>query len=118
MDAGQLIRNLYLVVQLIEARVPVVIALNMIDEVVENPPSAEAISDLLGVPCVPTSARRGLGVEQLRRVVANTLATPNPATFASSIPTPCDGMWIGSPTRSPSAGDATSSEIAPWRSGR
>ena len=75
-DAGQLIRNLYLAVQLIEARVPVVIALNMIDEVENNPPSVEGIAGLLGVPCVATSARVGTGVEQLRTAIAKVLASP------------------------------------------
>ena len=75
-DAGQLIRNLYLVVQLIEARVPVVVALNMVDEVEENPPNADAVAELLGVPCIPTSARLGIGIDRLREAIAGALARP------------------------------------------
>ena len=49
-DSGQLIRNLYLALQLAELGAPFVIALNMIDEVTEAPPSAEAVGALFGVP--------------------------------------------------------------------
>ena len=76
LDAGQLARNLYLVMQLIELRVPLVIALNMIDEVVDNPPSAPELSRFLGVPCVPTDARHGAGVDQLERTLATALDSP------------------------------------------
>ncbi|MCC6764668.1 MAG: ferrous iron transport protein B [Deltaproteobacteria bacterium] len=64
-DAGQLIRNLYLVLQLVELEVPLVIALNMIDEVEDEPPSAPAIARLFGVPVVSTSARQGDGLDEL-----------------------------------------------------
>ncbi len=74
-DAGQLIRNLYLVLQLVELEVPLVIALNMIDEAGENPPSAEAISKLFGVPCVATNGRAGEGTEELRRAIAQAIET-------------------------------------------
>ena len=75
-DAGQLVRNLYLVVQLVELRVPVVLALNMMDEVEDNPPDPSAITRWLGVPCVPTNARLGTGIDELRRVIATALADP------------------------------------------
>jgi ferrous iron transport protein B len=64
-DATQLARNLYLAVQLAELGLPLVVALNMIDEAGDNPPSTAAISQLLGVPCVALSARRGSGVSEL-----------------------------------------------------
>jgi ferrous iron transport protein B len=64
-DAGQLIRNLYLVLQLVELEVPLVIALNMIDEVAERAPRPEAIARVFGVPCVATSARSGKGIDEL-----------------------------------------------------
>jgi len=75
-DAGQLTRNLYLVLQLVELSVPVVIALNMIDEVAENPPNPQAVSELFGVPCVATNARRGQGIDELRRTVTEAVARP------------------------------------------
>src|SRR5690606_37408867 len=46
-DAGQLVRNLYLVVQLLELRMPCVVALNMMDEVAEAPPEPAAIERIL-----------------------------------------------------------------------
>jgi ferrous iron transport protein B len=75
-DAGQLIRNLYLVVQLVELSVPCVIALNMIDEVPDNAPSPEAVSRLFGVPCVATSGRSRLGIDELTRAIHAALASP------------------------------------------
>jgi ferrous iron transport protein B len=85
-DAGQLVRNLYLVVQLIELEVPLVLAVNMVDEVTDNPPDLAAISSWLGVPCVPTNARDGVGIGQLRQVIAAALR--NPPRGAVSIPYP------------------------------
>ncbi|HVY28598.1 MAG TPA: ferrous iron transport protein B [Polyangiaceae bacterium] len=64
-DATQLARNLYLAIQLCELGLPLIIALNMIDEAGENPPNTEALSKLLGVPCLAISARRGTGMSAL-----------------------------------------------------
>jgi ferrous iron transport protein B len=64
-DSTQLSRNLYLAIQLCELGLPLVIALNMIDEAGDNPPNTQAIEQLLGVPCVALSARRGSGVSAL-----------------------------------------------------
>jgi ferrous iron transport protein B len=64
-DSSQLGRNLYLALQLAELGVPLIIALNMIDEVAENPPDPEALTRLWGVPCVALSARRGSGLSAL-----------------------------------------------------
>jgi ferrous iron transport protein B len=75
-DAGQLVRNLYLVLQLAELGVPMVVALNMMDEVRENPPSAQAISKLFGVPVVPVSARRGAGIDELQLALQAALSEP------------------------------------------
>jgi ferrous iron transport protein B len=75
-DAGQLSRNLYLAVQLMELDVPVVVALNMIDEVAENPPDATRLTEALGVPCVPTSARNGTGLDALKAEIARALKKP------------------------------------------
>ncbi len=75
-DAGQLARNLYLVTQLLEFDVQIVVALNMIDEVRDNPPNAEELSRFLGVPCVATDARHGTGLEQLERALSAALSLP------------------------------------------
>jgi ferrous iron transport protein B len=75
-DAGQLVRNLYLVLQLAELRVPLVIAVNMIDEVEGAPPDLDAVGALFGVPCVATNARSGLGVPELRRAIEHALEQP------------------------------------------
>ncbi len=78
-DASQLGRNLYLGVQLAELGVPLVVALNMIDEVADNPPDAAALERLLGVPCVALSARRGTGLSALLAAMERALgAAPTP----------------------------------------
>jgi len=75
-DAGQLARNLYLVTQLLELDVRVVVALNMIDEVRENPPNAAELSKILGVPVVATDGRHGTGLSELDRAISATLTAP------------------------------------------
>jgi ferrous iron transport protein B len=75
-DAGQLARNLYFVLQLSELDVPLVVAVNMIDEVAENPPNLAALEAFLGVPCFATNARKGRGVDELKRGIARALAQP------------------------------------------
>ena len=72
-DATQLVRNLYLVVQILELGVPVVLALNMIDEAGDAAPDPRAIGAMLGVPCVATNARLGGGIDELERVAAAAL---------------------------------------------
>jgi len=71
-DAGQLVRNFYLVTQLIELEVPLVVALNMVDEVEESPES-EALARTLGVPVLPISAKSNRGVDALRRAIDEAL---------------------------------------------
>ena len=66
-DATNIERNLYLSLQLMELRIPMVIALNMMDEVRSNGGSVniKAISEFLGVPVVPIVASKGEGVSEL-----------------------------------------------------
>lgn len=85
-DANQLGRNLYLAVQLAELGLPLLVALNMIDEVPDDPPSAEALSRLLGVPCVPLSARRGSGVSALLAAIEQALSSPPRPTLRVRYP--------------------------------
>lgn len=67
LDATNIERNLYLSMQLMELRIPMVIALNMMDEVRVNGGSVRinAIEELLGVPVIPISAAKGEGIEEL-----------------------------------------------------
>lgn len=67
LDATNIERNLYLSMQLMELGIPMVIALNMMDEVRVNGGSVRinAIEKLLGVPVIPISAAKGEGIEEL-----------------------------------------------------
>ena len=74
-DATNLERNLYLTTQILEMDVPVIIALNMMDEVEKAGDKLDvaALEKSLGVPVVPVSALRGTGVKHLmERAVAMT----------------------------------------------
>ena len=66
-DATNIERNLYLTLQLLELCVPMVLALNMMDEVNSNGGTVniEKMSELLGIPVVPISAAKGEGVSEL-----------------------------------------------------
>ena len=66
-DATNIERNLYLTMQLLEMEVPVVVALNMMDEVAENGGSIDlnAMEETLGVPVVAISAAKNSGVDEL-----------------------------------------------------
>ena len=66
-DATNIERNLYLTMQLLEMNVPMVVALNMMDEVTANGGSVEVneMEALLGVPVIPISAVKNQGVEEL-----------------------------------------------------
>lgn len=68
-DATNIERNLYLTMQLLEMDIPMVIALNMMDEVTANSGSIDVnkIEGLLGVPVVPISAAKNQGVDELVR---------------------------------------------------
>ena len=73
-DATNIERNLYLTLQLLELRVPTVIALNMMDEVYANGGTVDVqqFSRLIGVPVVPISAVKGEGVSELIDRVVDT----------------------------------------------
>ena len=66
-DATNIERNLYLTLQLLELRVPMVLALNMMDEVRANGGTIDVqkLSDDLGIPVVPITAAKGEGVSEL-----------------------------------------------------
>ena len=71
-DANSLERNLYLAVQLMEMGVPLVLALNMMDEVNKKgiKINVEKLAQLLGLPVVKTIARTGGGLDQLLKAAA------------------------------------------------
>ena len=66
-DATNIMRNLYLTMQLLEMEVPMVVALNMMDEVAGNGGSIDVngLEEMLGVPVVPISAAKNQGVDEL-----------------------------------------------------
>ena len=68
-DATNIERNLYLTLQLLELRIPTVVALNMMDELTGNGGSVDIqkMSRALGVPVVPISAAKNEGVSELVR---------------------------------------------------
>ena len=89
-DATNLERNLYLVLQLLDLGLPVIVALNLVDEAERLGLAIDvrALSQLLGVPVVPTVAIRGEGVDRLidtaigcweSRLMSRTAGTAHPA---------------------------------------
>lgn len=70
-DAGNLERNLYLTTQLIDMNVRMVVALNMYDALQHsgNKLNYHKLSELLGVPMVPTISRTGEGIDNLFHVI-------------------------------------------------
>nr|WP_312060913.1 ferrous iron transport protein B [Anaerotignum sp.] len=66
-DATNIERNLYLTLQLLEMRIPMVLALNMMDEVRNNGGTinVEKMSEELGIPVIPISAAKNEGIEEL-----------------------------------------------------
>lgn len=67
LDATNIERNLYLTMQLIELNIPMVIALNMMDEVRENGGTIHIneLEEALGIPVVPISAAKNEGIDEL-----------------------------------------------------
>ena len=66
-DATNIERNLYLTLQLLEMHIPMVVALNMMDEVTNNNGAIDinGMESLLGVPVIPISAAKNEGVREL-----------------------------------------------------
>ena len=72
-DATNLSRNLYLVLQAQELGLNLVVALTMVDEAGDAAPRPAALTALLGCPVVPVIARTGEGVPELKRVMLEQL---------------------------------------------
>lgn len=83
-DATNLARGLYLVAQLIDLELPVVVALNMIDVARERQLGIDTaeLARRLGVPVIETAAKTGLGVPQLLERIDELLAAGPPETRA------------------------------------
>ena len=66
-DATNIERNMYLTIQLLEMGIPMVVALNMMDEVTGNGGTIDVnrMEDMLGVPVIPISAAKNQGVDEL-----------------------------------------------------
>ena len=80
-DTTRIERNLYLVSQIIEAGKPVVLALNMFDEFRDsgNELDIDQLSQILGIPCVPTVGNRGKGVTELKAIALKSVRGDIPA---------------------------------------
>ena len=77
-DAANLERNCYLLSQLMELSLPVVVALNRVDLAATQGVTLDAprLAERLGLPVVPTNARSGEGVDALRAALATATALP------------------------------------------
>lgn len=84
-DATNLERNLYLTTQLLALGIPVVVALNMMDEARKQGIrfDIQRLSALLGVAVVPISARSGEGLAALRAAMLSARERPRPVTGSS-----------------------------------
>ena len=73
-DATNIERNLYLTLQLLELGIPMVVALNMMDEVRGNGGTVniKLFSELLGVPAIPISAAKNEGISELIKIAVAT----------------------------------------------
>ena len=72
-DGSNIERNLYLSLQILETRIPTVIAVNMMDEVEARGDRIDfqKLSKILGVPVVPITARSGKGIDKLMETVVS-----------------------------------------------
>ena len=97
-DAGRLERNLNLVLQVLEITDRAVLCLNLVDEARRHAihVDCERLSELLGIPVVPTSARFGKGLDELTAAVDGVASGKN-----------------GLPSRTASSGSRTASK-SPW----
>lgn len=79
-DASNLQRNLFLVTQLIDMRLPMVVALNMMDIAERRGQriDADALSRALGVPVVPVVGHKKRGLDQLLRALDRAMIAPEP----------------------------------------
>ena len=90
-DGTNIERNLYLTLQLLEMRIPMVLALNMMDEVTAGGGTVDVkgMSAALGIPVIPISAVKNAGVEELIRIaVATARSKTLPSVYDFCAPGP------------------------------
>ena len=82
-DGSNLKRNLYLTLQLMEMEVPVILNLNMMDVVERRGQriDLDRLREVLGIPVVPTKAKKGEGKADLKAAVKALAENPSGATF-------------------------------------
>ena len=90
-DATNMDRNLYLTMQLLEMDMPMVVALNMMDEVLANGGTVDVkgMEEMLGVPVVPISAMKNQGIQELiEKAVHTTRYQVKPAPLKYELMSP------------------------------
>ncbi len=87
-DASNLERSLYLAVQMLEIGTPLVLALNMMDMAAERGImiDVERLSALLGIPVVPTVARKKEGIEELKERITRSLRENSAPSLSFALP--------------------------------
>lgn len=77
-DATNIERNLYLTMQLMELNIPMILVLNMMDEVIEsgNSIDVDGLSERFGMAVVPISASKNEGIEDVITAIENTIDKP------------------------------------------
>src|SRR5438270_10790500 len=83
-DASNLERNLYLLTQTLELGVPIVLALNLVDVAQRHGIQLDVprLARQLGVPLVPIQSNKGKGLDQLKKVIAETACSEGSASGA------------------------------------
>lgn len=83
-DATNLKRSLLLLTQIIDLGLPTVLALNMMDLVTKAGISydLQVLSRELGVPVVPINARKGIGLDELKKILVKPIALPSKSIFS------------------------------------
>ncbi len=78
LDATNIERNLYLTTQLIELNIPMILVLNMMDEVISsgNCIDIDGFSERIGLPVIPVSASKNEGIDDVLCCIRDTLETP------------------------------------------
>ncbi|MBI4743520.1 MAG: ferrous iron transporter B [Actinobacteria bacterium] len=84
-DATNLSRNLYMVLQFLDLKLPLVIALNLMDQAKKQGIhiNIENLSKLLGVPVIPTVATQGIGLDELMRTAIEVAENKSSCTLPS-----------------------------------
>lgn len=84
LDAGNLERNLYILSQVLELRLPTIVALNMIDVAADKGVTVDAplLAQRLGVPVIETRANHGAGIQKLREALADIETVPPPESIS------------------------------------